>query len=373
MAVLLASGEAPDLKGLPSLSSSSFSAPADDVLRAYGWDEAFESAFAVHRSEGLSPGRVARVDRGHATVVTADGWVRAIWSGEAPCTGDWAAVRPGERVELAALVPRRTAIVRSSASRTSHAQVLAANVDTVVVAVSLATSAPAGRIERMLALAWESGAVPVIVLTNADRAERPVAVMRDEVSAIAPGVDVLAVSSVTGEGMDVLAAVLTGTVVLLGPSGVGKSSLGNALLGADVLATGDVRAGDGKGRHTTVHRELVRLPGGGVLIDTPGLRAVGVHDSEAGIQQVFAEIEDLAAGCRFSDCAHMSEPGCAVLAAIEAGDLPQRRLDSYRKLLRESAWAASRADARLRAEREDERKAITRHIRATYKFRDKQS
>jgi ribosome biogenesis GTPase / thiamine phosphate phosphatase len=360
----------------PSLRSAS----PEDVLRAYGWDEAYENAFTVHRSAGLSPARVARVDRGHATVVTADGWVRAAWFAptgpplsSSPCTGDWAAVWLGARPELAALLPRRTAIARSSASRTSHVQVLAANVDTVVVAVSLAASAPAGRIERMLALAWESGAVPVIVLTNADRPKRPITVVRDEVAALAPGVDVLVTSSVTGNGMDTLAAVLTGTVVLLGPSGAGKSTLGNALLGADLLATGEVRARDGKGRHTTVSRELIRLPGGGVLIDTPGLRAVGLHDSEGGIQQVFAEIEDLAADCRFSDCTHVSEPGCAVRAAIAAGSLPQRRLDSYRKLLRESAWAASREDARLRAERDNQRKAISRHLRATYKFRDRQS
>ncbi|MEV4254262.1 ribosome small subunit-dependent GTPase A [Spirillospora sp. NPDC049652] len=348
---------------------------SEDVLRAYGWDEAFDDAFTAHRSAGLTPGRVARVDRGHATVVTADGWLRVAWStaGEPPCTGDWAAVRPGDQPELVALLPRRTAIARSSASRTSRPQVLAANIDTVVVTASLATDAPAGRIERMLALAWESGAAPVVVLTNADRSRRPAGEVRDEVAALAPGAETLVVSSVTGEGMDVLAAVLTGTIVLLGPSGAGKSTLGNALLGADVLATGEVREGDGKGRHTTVHRELVRLPGGGVLIDTPGLRAVGVHDSEAGVQQVFAEIEELAAGCRFSDCAHASEPGCAVLAAIDDGTLPQRRLDSYRKLLREAAWAASRHDARLRAERENQWKAIIRHQRATYKFRDKQS
>ncbi|GAA0339112.1 ribosome small subunit-dependent GTPase A [Actinoallomurus spadix] len=364
--------------------SSTFPDPVspspEDVLRAYGWGEADENTFTAHRSAGLSPGRVARVDRGHVTVVTANGWVRAVWSAPAgappaasPCTGDWAAVRLGARPELAALLPRRTAIVRSSASRTSHAQVLAANVDTVVVVVSLAASAPAGRIERMLALAWESGAVPVIVLTNADRPERPITVVRDEVAALAPGVDTLPVSSVTGEGMDVLTASLTGTIVLLGPSGAGKSTLGNALLGADLLATGEVRARDGKGRHTTVHRELIRLPGGGVLIDTPGLRAVGLHDSRSGIEQVFAEIEDLAADCRFSDCGHVSEPGCAVRAAITAGDLPQRRLDSYRKLLRESDWAASREDARLRTERDNQRKAISRHLRATYRFRNRQS
>lgn len=184
--------------------------------------------------------------------------------------------------------------------------------------------------------------------------------------------DTVATSAVTGEGMAELAALLTGTVVLLGASGAGKSTLGNALLGGDVLATGEVRAQDGKGRHTTVRRELLPLPGGGVLIDTPGLRGVGLHDAAEGLEQVFAEIEELAADCRFADCAHESEPGCAVRAAIEAGELPERRLASYRKLLRENAWAASRTDARLRAERTERWKAIHRHQRATYRFRERQ-
>ncbi|WP_207914091.1 ribosome small subunit-dependent GTPase A [Micromonospora sp. KC213] len=350
------------------------------MLRSYGWDEAYEKAFTDHRAAGLLPARVALVDRGQATVVTAIGPVRATWSAHAgpspsplPCTGDWAAITPAAQPELAALLPRRTAIVRSTASRTSRPQVLAANVDTVVIVESVATPIPAGRIERMLALAWDSGALPVVVLTKADLAERNLTEVRDEVAALAIGVDVLVTSVATGEGLDILAAVLTGTIVLLGPSGAGKSSLGNALLGAELLATGAVRAGDGKGRHTTVHRELLPLPNGGVLIDTPGLRAVGLHDTEHGIQHVFAEIEELARDCRFTDCRHTNEPGCAVRAAIDAGTLSPRRLDSYRKLQRESAWAASRDDARLRAERENHRKAITRHLRATYSFREQRS
>ncbi|TDC67286.1 ribosome small subunit-dependent GTPase A, partial [Streptomyces hainanensis] len=272
--------------------------------------------------------------------------------------------------ELAALLPRRTAITRASAGRGSHAQALAANVDTVAVAVSLAGRAAPGLVERLLALAWESGAQPVIALTKADLADRDPAETLAEFSALAPGVDVLLTSSATGEGLDTLAAVLTGTVVLLGPSGAGKSSLGNTLLGEELLATGHVREQDGRGRHTTVHRELVPLPAGGVLIDTPGLRAVGLQDTGDGIEQVFAEITRLAPHCRFADCAHQTEPGCAVLAAVEDGTLPERRLVSYRKLLRESAWAASRDDARLRAQRTAERKAITRHLRATYQHRD---
>ncbi|MFD0891325.1 ribosome small subunit-dependent GTPase A, partial [Streptosporangium algeriense] len=159
---------------------------------------------------------------------------------------------------------------------------------------------------------------------------------------------------------------------VVGPTGAGKSTLGNALLGEERLATGTVRAQDGKGRHTTVRRELIPLPGGGVLIDTPGLRGISLHDAADGLEQVFAEIEELAAYCRFGDCAHDTEPGCAVQAAIQAGELPERRLRSYRKLQRENAWAAARTDARLRDERVNRQKVITSHLRATYRFRDQQ-
>jgi ribosome biogenesis GTPase len=247
--------------------------------------------------------------------------------------------------------------------------VLAANVDTVAIAVSLAVAVDLGRTERLLALAWESGARPVVVLTQSDAASGPDAAADalERVAAAAPGVDVVACSAATGEGVDVVRAVLTGTVVLVGPSGAGKSTLGNALLGAEVLATGAVRAGDGKGRHTTVRRELLPLPGGGVLIDTPGLRGVGLFEASTGLERAFADVEELAAGCRFGDCAHDAEPGCAVLAAVEGGVLPRRRLDSYRKLLRENEWAASRTDARLRAERENRRKAISRAQRQMYR------
>ncbi|MBD0421571.1 ribosome small subunit-dependent GTPase A [Streptomyces sp. TRM S81-3] len=351
-------------------------------LGDYGWDEACEHAFAPHRAAGLIPARVVRAERGSCEAVTDAGTVRAEIPGAAdhgdplsvPCTGDWVALRPvatGAVPVLHAVLERRTALVRSSASRTSCGQVLAANVDTVVVTVSLAAPLKHGRTERMLALAWESGAQPVVVLTKADAcADVPSA--QAQVSEVAPGVDVLVTSAVTGQGLDTLTAVLSGTVVLLGPSGAGKSTLGNQLLGEDRLATGAVREADGKGRHTTAWRELVPLPGGGVLLDTPGLRAIGLHDAQDGLEQTFAEIEHLAQDCRFTDCAHVSEPGCAVLSAVEAGVIPRRRLDSYRRLLRENAYAASRTDARLRADREAVRKDITRHLRATYRFRERQ-
>jgi ribosome biogenesis GTPase / thiamine phosphate phosphatase len=311
---------------------------------------------------------VVRVERGACQVVTPAGVRSAAHTGPEACTGDWVALRPGEPPRIAALLPRRTAVLRSSADRSSHAQVLAANVDTVAVVVSLReVPVDLGRLERLLALAWESGARPVVVLTKADLA--PAAEQaRAQVSEAAPGVEVISVSARTGAGTDALAGALQGTVVLLGPSGVGKSTLGNVLLGEPRLAVGPVREGDGKGRHTTVARELVPLPGGGVLIDTPGLRGVGLWDAADGLTQVFADIEELATRCRFHDCAHRAEPGCAVLAALDAGELTERRLFSYRKLLRENEWAAARTDARLRAERRDRWKAVHRSQRQLKRF-----
>ncbi|GAA1863564.1 ribosome small subunit-dependent GTPase A [Actinomadura bangladeshensis] len=355
--------------------SSAFADPSP--LAAYGWDEVLEEQFTSHRAAGLVPARVAAVDRGLCDVVTEDGPARASTGAAspdplaAPCTGDWAALRPDGpdgRPAVAALLPRRTAIVRASASRDSRGQVLAANVDTVAIVVPPAARPAPGRIERLVALAWESGARPVVVLTKADRSPA-IAAAEAGAAAAAPGVEVVACSAVTGDGVDAVRAVLSGTVVLVGPSGAGKSTLGNALLGAQVLATGAVRDSDGKGRHTTVRRELLPLPGGGVLIDTPGLRAVGLVEASEGLERAFADIAELSAGCRFGDCAHVSEPGCAVLAAVEDGTLPARRLDGYRRLLRESEWAASRTDARLRAEREDRWKSIRKAQRRMYRER----
>ncbi|MFC3998096.1 ribosome small subunit-dependent GTPase A [Nocardiopsis sediminis] len=349
--------------------------PSDGNLSRYGWTADLAAAFSPYRDTGLIPARIVRVDRGRCDTVTGHGAVRAGTSALhapepllAPCTGDWAALRPGPEPELAALLPRSSAIVRSSASRSSHGQALAANIDTVVVTVSLAIPLDAGRLERLMALAWDSGARPVVALTKADLAANADAV-RAEAGLLAPGAEIVTTSGADGQGVDVLTALLSGTTVLIGPSGAGKSTLANALLGEDLLATGEVRERDGKGRHTTVRRELLPLPGGGVLIDTPGLRGIGLHDAADGLEQVFGEIEELARDCRFGDCAHDSEPGCAVQAAILAGELPRRRLDSYRKLQRENAWAASRNDARKRAERVDRQKAITRHQRAIYRFR----
>nr|WBO81167.1 ribosome small subunit-dependent GTPase A [Streptomyces sp. SBE_14.2] len=331
------------------------------ALAPYGWDADWADAFIPYEAEGLLPGRVVRVDRGQCDVVTADGPLRADTAFVTPndpmrvvCTGDWVAVEPGGNPRyVRAYLPRRTAFVRSTSSQRSEGQILAANVDHAVVAVSLAVELDLGRIERFLALAWESGAQPVVVLTKADLVPDPVTLAHlvQDVETSAPGVPVLTVSAHLDEGLDVLTSVIGGgTSVLLGQSGAGKSTLANALLGEDVMDVQATRDVDGKGRHTTTTRNLLVMPAGGVLIDTPGLRGVGLFDAESGVGQVFAEIEELAGRCRFHDCAHTSEPGCAVLAAVDSGELPVRRLESYRKLIRENQRIVAKTDARLRAE-----------------------
>ncbi|MES4893270.1 ribosome small subunit-dependent GTPase A [Streptomyces sp. NPDC096012] len=331
------------------------------ALAPYGWDDAWADAFTPYAAEGLLPGRVIRVDRGQCDVVTAGGVVRADTAFVTPhdpmrvvCTGDWVAVEPGGNPRYVRVyLPRRTAFVRSTSSKRSEGQILAANVDHAVVAVSLAVDLDLGRVERFLALAWESGAQPVVVLTKADLVPDPVTLAHlvQDVETSAPGVPVLTASALHGDGLDTLDALVgSGTTVLLGQSGAGKSTLANALVGEDVMDVRAARDIDGKGRHTTTTRNLLALPSGGVLIDTPGLRGVGLFDAETGVGAVFAEIEELAGRCRFQDCAHDSEPGCAVRSAVEDGELPVRRLESYRKLMRENQWIVAKTDARLRTE-----------------------
>jgi ribosome biogenesis GTPase len=331
----------------------------------------FDDGLLADLAPGCSPARVSRVDRGACDVLTADGEARAPYSGalkraaaedpvNLPCVGDWVAIDTGPQAEVRTVLPRRTSIVRAGVTPgVSHGQVLAANIDLVYIAEPAVPSIDLGRIERLLALAWESGAVPVVVITKADLAEVDLAA----IAAAAPGADVLLVSSVTGAGLDAVRMAPGQTAVVLGRSGAGKSTLVNALAGNEVMATQDIRAADGRGRHTTVHRELLLLPDGGMIIDTPGLRSVGLYDAAEGLAQVFTDIEELATQCRFVDCAHDTEPGCAVTEAVASGELPERRLASWRKLQREAAWMASRADARLRAEQTRHWKVMSKAMR----------
>jgi ribosome biogenesis GTPase len=247
--------------------------------------------------------------------------------------------------------------------------VLAANVDVVFVVVALGAAPNLRRLERFLALAWESGAQPVVLLSKADLCPDLPSVVASVVGA-APGAPVHAVSNVTGDGVEEVRSYLRPgtTVVLLGASGVGKSTLANRLLGTSYLATTAIR-GDGKGRHTTTHRELIPLPGGAVLIDTPGLRGLQLWDAESGLDQAFAEVEALFGDCRFTDCAHETEPGCAVLAALADGRLEPRRWESYRKLQRELHFVAAKQDHLLRIADRDKWKQIHKEARARARLR----
>jgi ribosome biogenesis GTPase len=351
-------------------------------LASLGWDEFFAAAYReLLRGPGADddrPGRALRVDRGVCTVLTADGTVRASLAGSVlaraarepetlPCAGDWLAVRawPDDRLTVEAVLPRRSALVRRTAGRDSTGQVLAANMDVAAVVEPIDPAPDLGRVERLLALAWESGARPLVILTKADLAADPETVAA-QVGDVAPGTGVLAVSAHRPDGLAALRPMVAPgrTLGLLGPSGAGKSTLVNALAGAQVMATQLIRRADGKGRHTTTHRALVPIPGGGAVLDTPGLRAVGLLDATDGLDRAFADVTALVADCRFADCAHANEPGCAVRAALESGDLAPRRLESWRRLQREMAYELRRRDVRLAAQERDRWKRIHSEQRA---------
>jgi len=307
------------------------------ALARLGWDAALAGAAAELAPAGAHPGRVARVDRGWATVLTAAGTERVQLAGHSVATGDWLLAREGSVVGM---LPRRSAFVRGDAGegRARRPQVVAANVDVVFVVQALNNGPNIRRLERELVLAFESGATPVVVLSKADlvapvEVERGVAVAR----AAAAGVEVVVTSAITGVGLDRLRAIAGAdrTVALIGASGVGKSRLVNVLVGDSVQAISDVRENDQRGRHTTTARELVALPDGGWLVDTPGLRSVALWDADEGLSRVFSDIEALAAQCRFRNCSHGPEPDCAVRAAIERGELDAARFEHYQRLDRE--------------------------------------
>jgi ribosome biogenesis GTPase len=321
------------------------------------------------------PGRVMRVDRGQCDVMTEAGMTRALWRAAGPseiipCVGDLVRLSAvGEMVTLTAIEPRHSAITRiDAAPGSSEHQVLAANVDVAAICEPCHPQPTLARVERLLALAWESGAQPVVILTKADLADDLESTVAD-VRALVLGVQLLTVVATTGEGLDAVASLITPgqTLALLGRSGAGKSTLLNALIGEPVMPTSRLRS-DGRGRHTTTHRQMLALPNGGFIIDTPGVKGVGIPTAE-GLDQVFADVEELASECRFGDCSHTVEPGCAVLEAVDDGVLLQRRLDSYRKLQREAAYQARRTDARLAAQERARWKSIHKELRRSQSAR----
>jgi ribosome biogenesis GTPase len=330
-------------------------------LTRLGWDEAFASSFHRFDRSDSSPGRVLRADRGVCTVLGPEGVVRASLAGAVmmsaandparlPCTGDWVVLRrwPDRRTTVECVLPRRTTLIRRTAGKDSSGQVLAANMDTVAVVEPMHPEPVDARIERLLALAWESGAKPVVVLTKSDTAADPGAIAR-QIGELAPGVPVLPVSATRGDGLEPLRELVRPgrTCALLGRSGAGKSTLVNELAGASVMPVQPTRRADGKGRHTTAYRNLVLVPGGGAILDTPGIRGVGLLDTGVGLDRTFADVADLAATCRFGDCRHQAEPGCAIQAALREGSLSPRRLESWRRLHREVEAESARQAVRL--------------------------
>jgi ribosome biogenesis GTPase / thiamine phosphate phosphatase len=332
------------------------------VLGLLGWSEHFRTEFEPHESLGREPGRVATQHRGVYVLATAEGEVEARitgrlrFDGDLPAVGDWVAHSDGL---IHAVLPRRSAFVRRAAGNETVEQVLAANIDTAFLVMAFYRDLNPRRLERYLALAWESGADPAIVLTKLDLAEDAEAAIA-EVESVAIGVPVHPVSAVTREGLEELEPYLGPgrTVVLLGSSGVGKSTLVNALLGEERQATKEIRAFDGRGRHTTTARELIALPGGGLVLDTPGVRELQLWDAGEGMAGTFADIDELALTCRFSDCSHESEPGCAVREVVDP-----HRLESWRKLGRELRHLELKQDARARSEARKEWRRFTKSMR----------
>ncbi|MHB1445464.1 MAG: ribosome small subunit-dependent GTPase A [Acidimicrobiales bacterium] len=333
------------------------SAVSPGALVDYGWNERVQALFGEFAASCLEPARVVRVERSICVAVYSDGTERLVRGPVASVVGDWLAVRDSV---IEGTLPRWSGLSRYDPGA-GTTQMLAANVDLVVITAP-ADRASASRVERELALAWDSGARPLVVLTKSDLA---VPGLEEALRERLVGVDVLATSTVDDVGVDQLRAELRPdrTGVLLGPSGAGKSSLANVMLGRDRFATGAVRTADGRGRHTTTARQLVTLPGGGVLIDTPGLRSLGLG-SHVDLEATYPDIDALSRGCRFRDCRHDAEPGCAVVAAAAAGTLPRARLSSFQKLQRELAAEALRVDPLLRKEERAVWKARTKSARA---------
>jgi ribosome biogenesis GTPase len=345
-------------------------------LEALGWDSHFGESYEQYRDSGLVPARVAEEHKSRYVVYAEGGEFTAEVSGrfrfeagarmDMPAVGDWVAVRPFERdcrAMIHALLPRKSAFLRKVAWVRTESQVLAANVDIVFLVMGLARNFSLRRMERFLTLGRESGAVPVVVLNKRDLCE-DIDSRLEEVESIALGVPVHAISALEGGGVEELRAHmgLGRTAALLGSSGVGKSTIINRLLGAERQTTRPVREADGRGRHVTSSRQLIMLPEGGMIVDTPGMRELQLWAEGDGLKSSFDDIEALAGECRFRDCNHETEPGCAVRRAIEDGELEAGRLKSYRKLQREIAVLAARKDQRARLDQRAKQKELARRI-----------
>ena len=344
------------------------------TLDDLGWSAALAADHLPHAALGREPARIMAEDRGSYLVRSAAGERRAAITGrfrhEAgadpsvyPAVGDWVAIDGGpDDAAIHAVLARRTAIVRQAPGRKTEAQVVGANVDVVFIVVSLNLDLNLRRLERYLAVAWESGAEPVVVLSKADLVEDPTPLLA-EVERIAVGATIMTVSAIDGRGLDeVKARIGSGrTVAFVGSSGVGKSTLLNVLAGEDRATVRDVRADDDRGRHTTTRRQLHILEDGGLVLDTPGMRELALWDPD-GVEQSFPEIDELVTTCRFGNCRHSGEPGCAIAAALASGALEPERFQAWQTLEREALHQLRRVDASARAEERRKWKLISKSV-----------
>ncbi len=350
---------------------------------ALGWTEALEAAFAPRAAEGFVPARVSVAYGATFRVMAGSGEQLADVTGrmrheaqgrrDLPAVGDWVAIKPttiaGGRATIQAILPRKSVFSRKAAGTDTTEQVLATNVDTALLMTAFDQDLNLRRLERYLAMTWEAGANPVVLVNKTDLSDR-VDELQAGVQAVAIGVPVLAISAKRAEGLAAIDPFLTPgtTLVVLGSSGVGKSTLINRLVGHEKLRTSEVREDDHRGRHTTTHRELIVLPSGALLIDTPGMRELQLWSADAGVEEAFDDISTLAAHCYFADCQHATEPKCAVKLAVEQGRLASDRLASFHKLRAELAALEARQDTLAHLERKKVERSGSRAARKHYQL-----